>query len=139
MGLLALLIAFLIPFPGTLFNKTVEANYAEIRGWVAGMRRRWNGLLDALAVGPLGGVRRWLGPRVGGRTGMFLFLALSALVYGFLSPSFGLNSSSLRFSWASWSAWPSSRLRSTCRSASTTDGARRPTIQASCARCGGRC
>ena len=95
MGLLALLIAFLIPFPGTLFNKTVEANYTEIRTWMAGLRGRWNAYLDAMAIGPLGGLRRWLGPRMGGRTGVFVFLALSALVYGFLSPSFGLNSSSL--------------------------------------------
>jgi hypothetical protein len=95
MGLLALLIAFLIPFPGTLFNKTVEANYTEIKGWIAGMRERWNRTLDALAIGPLGSLRRWLGRRTGGRTGVFVFLALSALVYGFLSPTFGLNTSSL--------------------------------------------
>jgi len=95
MGLLALLIAFLIPFPGTLFNKTVEANYVEIKGWMLALRRRWNGLLDSLAVGPLAKLRRWLGPRMGGRTGVFLFLALSALVYGFLSPTFGFNESSL--------------------------------------------
>jgi hypothetical protein len=95
MSLLALLIAFLIPFPGTLFNKTVEANYIEIKSWMAGMRRRWNVLLDGLAVGPLGSLRRWLGPRMGGRTGAIVFLLLSALVYGFLSPTFGFNESSL--------------------------------------------
>ncbi|MEA2677365.1 MAG: hypothetical protein QOJ81_1506, partial [Chloroflexota bacterium] len=59
MSLLALLIAFLVPFPGTLFNKTVEANYAEIMGWVGGARQRWNSFLDKLAIGPLRPVRRW--------------------------------------------------------------------------------
>jgi hypothetical protein len=96
-AILALLIAFLIPFPGTLFNKTVEANYAEIMGWVAGAKQRWNAVLDAFAVGPLGAGRRWLGRALSGRTGVLVFLALSALVYGFLSPSFGfdLNSAAL--------------------------------------------
>ena len=45
MGLLALLIAFLDPVPGTLFNKTVEANYDEIQGWFGRVRRGWNRLL----------------------------------------------------------------------------------------------
>jgi hypothetical protein len=90
-ALLALLIAFLIPFPGTLFNKTVEANYAEIQGWLKGARDRWNGLLDSLAVGPLGAVRRPLGRALAGRAGVLVFLALTALVYGFLSPSFGFD------------------------------------------------
>ena len=84
-----------MPFPGTLFNKTVEANYAEIQGWIAGLRRRWNALLDALAIGPLGGVRRGVGRALGGRFGVWIFLGLSALVYGFLSPSFGLDLNSL--------------------------------------------
>ena len=83
-----------MPFPGTLFNKTVEANYAEIQGWIAGLRGRWNRLLDRLAVGPLGGLRRRLGPAVHGRLGVFVFLALSALVYSFLSPTFGLDPNS---------------------------------------------
>jgi len=84
-----------VPFPGTLFNKTVEANYAEIQGWIGGLRRRWNALLDALAIGPLGGVRRGVGRALGGRFGVWIFLGLSALVYGFLSPSFGLDLNSL--------------------------------------------
>ena len=96
-ALLALLIAFLIPFPGTLFNKTVEANYAEIQTGIAGLRARWNAVVDKLAVGPVAGGRRWLGRSVHGRTGVFVFLALSALVYSFLSPTFGfdLNSAAL--------------------------------------------
>jgi len=86
-----LLIAFLIPFPGTLFNKTVEANYPEIQGWIKGAGGRWNGMVDAMAVGPLRAVRGTLGRVLAGRTGVVMFLALSALVYGFLSPSFGFD------------------------------------------------
>jgi len=93
--LLALLIAFLVPFPGTLFNKTVEANYPEIQGWVAGVRSRWNGLLNTIAIGPLRPVRRALTRAMMGRFGVWIFLALSALIYGFLSPTFGLDSSSI--------------------------------------------
>jgi hypothetical protein len=94
-GLLALLIAFLVPFPGTLFNKTVEANYTEIQGWVAGARGRWNGLLDRVSIGPVGALRRGVGRAVAGRFGVWIFLGLSALVYGFLSPSFGLDVNSI--------------------------------------------
>jgi len=92
---LALLVAFLIPFPGTLFNKTVEANYGEIQGWFAKLRKRWHDLVSRVAVGPLKPVVGWLGAAMTGSTGVWLFLLLSALVYGFLSPAFGLNSNSL--------------------------------------------
>ncbi len=95
LSLLALLIAFLVPFPGTLFNKTVEENYDEIQGWIAGWRRRWNSLVDRLARGPLGPVRRGISRAFNGRFGVWIFLGLSALVYGFLSPTFGLDPMSL--------------------------------------------
>ena len=95
MSLLALLIAFLVPFPGTLFNKTVEATYEEIRGWIGVLLRRWNGFLDTVMRGPLAPVRHGVGGMAGGRFGVLLFLALSALVYGFLSPTFGFNAESV--------------------------------------------
>jgi hypothetical protein len=94
-SLLALLIAFLVPFPGTLFNKTVESNYEEIQGWIAGLRRRWMSLVDSVSRGPLGPVREWIARMLSGRFGVLIFLGLSALVYGFLSPSFGLDMESL--------------------------------------------
>ena len=94
-SLLALLIAFLVPFPGTLFNKTVEANYFEIMGGIAGARRRWNSLLDRLMIGPLRFIRRGAARVASGRLGVLAFLGLSALVYGFLSPAFGLDTNSL--------------------------------------------
>lgn len=94
-GVLALLIAFLVLFPSTIFNKTVEANYTEIQGWIAGAKGRWDALLSALAIGPLAGMRGGLGALLGGQFGLIIFLVLSALVYGFLSPSFGLDAGSL--------------------------------------------
>jgi hypothetical protein len=95
MSLLALLIAFLVPFPGTLFNKTVEANYIEIMSWIAGLKRRWTSLLDLFAIGPLGAGRRLLGRLVTGRLGVLVFLGMSALVYSFLSPTFGFDTNSV--------------------------------------------
>jgi hypothetical protein len=94
-ALLALLVAFLIPFPGTLFNKTVEANYGEIQGWFASLRERWRKFLGRVAVGPVKPLVGWLGVAMTGPTGVWLFLLLSALVYGFLSPAFGLTFNSL--------------------------------------------
>jgi hypothetical protein len=94
--LLSLLIALLVPFPGTLFNKTVEANQAEITGWFEKLKRRWRGFVALVAVGPLGGAVDRLGRSLGGGLlGVWVFLGLSALVYGFLSPGFGLDAPSL--------------------------------------------
>lgn len=75
--LLALLFLLLAAFPSQLFNKTMEENYAEVAGWFAvggaaaarfrdGMSRFW---------------RSWLG--------LLIFVLMSALLYGFLSPKFG--------------------------------------------------
>jgi len=74
---LALLFLLLAAFPSQLFNKTLEENYAEVVGWftrggAAGVRVR-----DTLA-------RFWQR-----RSGLILFVLISALLYGFLSPQFG--------------------------------------------------
>ena len=82
-GAMALLLGFLIPFPATLFNKTVDANQDEISRWLAALRRRAGGV-------PFG-LGRWLN----GLFGVLVFLVLSALVFGFLSPSFGLDRDSV--------------------------------------------
>lgn len=92
--LLALLIAFLVPFPGVLFNKTVEANYEEIQGWFVAIQSRRRRIMRAFAVGPIGLVLAWLSRRLTGLLGVWTFLILTALVYGFLDPNFGLNSQS---------------------------------------------
>ncbi|HEY7590382.1 MAG TPA: FGLLP motif-containing membrane protein [Candidatus Limnocylindrales bacterium] len=86
---------FLFGLTAEVFNGTLDANRAEVEGW-------WR----RLARGPL----RFLGPilrvdtaldRLGesGRRGLvvhgLLVLALVGVIYGFLSPDFGLNASSL--------------------------------------------
>jgi hypothetical protein len=81
-ALLALLFLLLAAFPGQLFNKTYEENQEEISGWFA----RGSTLA---AVGALFS-RFW-----NRRVGIFSFVILSALLYGFLSPSFGLDAESI--------------------------------------------
>jgi hypothetical protein len=91
--LLALLIAFLVPFPGTLFSKTVEANHEEIVSWFARPRHVWQGLVRATHLP--GAVTARLSSWLTGTPGVWLFVLLSAVVYGFLDPRFGLADSSL--------------------------------------------
>jgi hypothetical protein len=74
----ALLILLLFAFPYELFNSTVEENYDEIRGWFR---------LPARAAASA---------RTKSRTiGFFVLNLAAAVVYGFLSPDFGLNLHSL--------------------------------------------
>ncbi|MDQ3896742.1 MAG: hypothetical protein M3326_05740 [Actinomycetota bacterium] len=71
-------VILLIAFPYELFNSTMEENYDEIRGWF-GFRPR--------VVGE--------GRSLGRAVSFFVLTALSAVVCGFLSPDFGLNTTSL--------------------------------------------
>jgi uncharacterized membrane protein (UPF0136 family) len=75
--LLALLFLLLAAFPAQLLNKTLEANYAEVSGWFA-FGGHWIGRIRAALA------RFWQR-----RSGLIVFLVLSALLYGFLSPEFG--------------------------------------------------
>jgi len=78
--LLALLLLLIVGFIGELFNNTVENNYDEILGW--------------FRKGPLGRARAALARvRVDppGVPGVWLFIALTALVSSFVDPGFGLN------------------------------------------------
>jgi hypothetical protein len=76
-ALLALLFLILAAFPSQLFNKTMEENYAEVVGWFT-LGGQWGvSVREALA----GFWQR--------RSGLILFVAISALLYGFLSPQFG--------------------------------------------------
>ena len=81
--LLALLFLLLAAFPGQLLNKTWEENHLEIEGWFARGGRALGRLRDALA-------RFWRR-----RTGIVIFVIISAALYGFLSPDFGLSGESL--------------------------------------------
>jgi len=67
---------FLVPFPAEIFNNTLAEHHDEILGWVRRRRKRegrhfWD--------------RAW---------GILVFLIASALLYGFLDPGFGFNTSS---------------------------------------------
>jgi hypothetical protein len=81
--LLALLFLLLAAFPSQLFNKTVEENYLEIVGWFTKGGKWAVRAKDALAS-------FWKSP-----FGIFVFIVLSALLYGFLSPQFGPTVESL--------------------------------------------
>ena len=75
--LLALLFLLLAAFPSQLLNKTLEENYEEVSGWFAIGGRFGSRIRSALA-------RFWQR-----RAGIIVFVALSAALYGFLSPEFG--------------------------------------------------
>ncbi|MEO6349692.1 MAG: FGLLP motif-containing membrane protein [Candidatus Limnocylindrales bacterium] len=75
--LLALLFLLLAAFPGQLLNKTLEENYDEVVGWLTPEGRIGTRVRALLA-------RFW-----DQRVGLLLFVILSALMYGFLSPEFG--------------------------------------------------
>jgi hypothetical protein len=115
----------LVPFPSALFNNTLEENYAEVMGWLAriraGLNRLWSRLVNWLRrqiasrkpsptsqAAPLDGppvaapaaeasaesaapaADKWRSPvRIAG------FVLLTALLYSFLDPTFGLSPDSL--------------------------------------------
>jgi hypothetical protein len=80
-ALLAAATVLLVPFPAALFNETLDEHYAEITGWFGRWRRRVRGIHVP--------GRFWeSGP------GIVVFLVTSALVLGFLDPTFGPNARS---------------------------------------------
>jgi hypothetical protein len=81
--LLALLFLLLAAFPGQLANKTWEENRAEISGWFARGGAALGRLRNALSS-------FWRRPY-----GIALFVLISALLYGFLSPAFGIDAESV--------------------------------------------
>ena len=86
-------------------------------------RRGWSRLLGLIFVGPLAAVRNSGNGLLGGLAGVWFCLAATAVIYGFLSPTFGLDLESLAMLLGLLTGLPSSRSRSTCRCASTTGGA----------------
>jgi hypothetical protein len=73
-------IVLLMPFPGALFNSTWEANAEEIGRWGRALRRRLGRVLPGRGDGSF-----WQRP-----AGIGAFFVLSAVLYSFLDPTFGL-------------------------------------------------
>jgi hypothetical protein len=90
-------IIILAPFPGTLFNSTLEANYARVTRPFRRVRSRIRRLLgrrpEEAEAGADRGVERhdvwWT------RKGVGSFILLTVLLSGLLDPSFGLNAASV--------------------------------------------
>jgi hypothetical protein len=80
-ALLAALLVFLMPFPGQLFNSTLEAHEDEVRRWFR---------LDRLARAP-----SRLGQVWASWPGVAAFTLVATLLYGFLDPGFGLDMGSV--------------------------------------------
>jgi hypothetical protein len=76
-------VAVAAPFPSTLFNSTLEANYEEVSGWFRRLRRRVSGAGSAL------GAR--LSAFFATPRGLAAFIGIAALMYGFINPWFGFN------------------------------------------------
>ncbi|MEO8510929.1 MAG: FGLLP motif-containing membrane protein [Chloroflexota bacterium] len=77
---LAALLVFLMPFPGQLFNSTLEAHEDEVRHWFR---------LDRLGSAAAGSARFW-----GSWPGVAVFTLLATLLYAFLDPGFGFDAAS---------------------------------------------
>ena len=93
--LLTLLVILLFGLTSAVFNSTIDDNRDEIAGWFA----RLGSTLGFIA-GPLGRLDHGLKgaadrANVSTLARVFVVLALSGLIYGFLSPDFGLNEKSL--------------------------------------------
>jgi hypothetical protein len=93
--LLTIVVVITFGLTSSLFNSTIKSNREEIDGWVATGARRIRPFTHARravgnAVGRVPGRRLVARPiRVG------LILGVTGLVYGFLSPDFGLDASSV--------------------------------------------
>jgi hypothetical protein len=92
--LLTLLILFLFGLTSEIFNSTMDSNRDTVHGWWQRLLRGPLALFAAMnlsgrSIGALSGRGRiWSVARV------ILVLSLIAIVYGFLSPDFGLNAQS---------------------------------------------
>lgn len=80
-GLLAALVVFLMPFPGQLFNSTLEAHEDEVKRW--------------FRIDRLGSAARGLGAFWASWPGVVTFTLVTAAMYGLLDPGFGFDLASL--------------------------------------------
>jgi hypothetical protein len=93
--LLTLLLVFLFMLTSEVFNSTLDANRATVQGWwarIAGGPLRPFARLSATGSG----LSRLAGSgRLGSVLRVLAVLSLLGLIYGFLSPDFGLNQQSV--------------------------------------------
>jgi hypothetical protein len=93
--LLTVVVVLTFGLTSSLFNSTIKSNRDEIDGWLSAGSRRTESLSDAgrafrMTLGEIPGARFMGRPlRIG------LILGVTGIVYGFLSPDFGLDASSL--------------------------------------------
>jgi hypothetical protein len=93
--LLTLLIVFLFGLTAEVFNSTMDANRAVVHGWWAGLLSGPLRFMGPLIVSGVGFSRLAGSGRVGSLLRILAVLSLLGLIYGFLSPDFGLNQSSM--------------------------------------------
>lgn len=80
-ALVLAVLVVLVTFPAELFNRTLEANYDEVKGWFGPLNRAAEGFGRTLANAP-----QWLG--------FGAFAVIATLITGFLDPGFGLDMAS---------------------------------------------
>ena len=81
--LLAFLLLLLFGATSAVFNSTLEANRDTIEGWFGRWRVRF------------GRVGQWFGGQGSARLRLLAILALTGVIYGFLSPGFGFDRSGI--------------------------------------------
>jgi len=92
---LTMVIVFLFGLTAEIFNSTMDANRDEVHGWWTRLFGRPAALFSTMtltgtSLGRLAGVSR-----IGSIGIVLLVLSLLGLIYGFLSPDFGLNQQSV--------------------------------------------
>ena len=93
--LLTLLVVFFFGLTAEIFNSTMDANRDEIHGWWTRLLRGPLAFLGLLSAGGAPLSRVSSSGRAGRLVGALFVLSLMGLIYGFLSPDFGLNAQSV--------------------------------------------
>jgi hypothetical protein len=92
---LTLLFMFVFALTAEIFNSTMDAHRDEVGGWWLRLTRGPLRLFRPVIVAGAGLDRLASSGRAGSLAQAFVVLALLGLIYGFLSPDFGLNPESL--------------------------------------------
>ena len=93
--LLTVLLVFLFGLTAEIFNSTMDANRAEIQGWWPRLMRGPLRILRPLSASGSALEALSASGRIGRVAQVLIVLGLMGLIYGFLSPDFGLNPQSL--------------------------------------------